>query len=107
VVLYDRAVGIRPRKGVIAMSKKRHRYKVSLAVERIREITDFLESHKSHRNLSSQERRQFERVLKELTKELQNSNESRVWVNTEIIGEVLNVFLRIYESTDVMDNKIE
>ena len=86
------------------MSTRRH--KVFLAVERIREITDFFESHKSHKRLSSQERRQFERVLKELTKALQNANSPFVWVKAELIGETLKAFLRIYDSIDVTDNKI-
>ena len=85
----------------------KRRYKVSLAVERIREIAEFLNRYKAHRSLSSQERRHIERTAKELTKASENSNSPTVWVKAESIGDALKVFLAIYESMGVTENKIK
>ncbi len=85
----------------------KRRYKVSLAVERIREITEFMTRYESHGSLSSQERRHIERVAKELSKASENSNSPAVWVKTELISDALKVFLAIYESMGVTDNKIK
>lgn len=77
----------------------KRRYKVSLAVERVHEIRDFIqEVYQSHASLSSQERRQIGRVLKELTKALENSSSPSVWVKSDLVGEILEVFLTVYES---------
>ncbi len=87
------------------MGKRRQRYKVSLAVERMREIEAFFEFYQSHPSLSSQERRRIELILKEITKVLENSNSPCVWVKAELVGDILRVFLRIYESSGVEDNE--
>lgn len=82
------------------MSKQRRRYKVALAVERICEASNFLELHLPRVILSSQERRHFERILKELRKVANNSNASSAWINAELFEGLLEVLLRVYKSND-------
>ena len=88
---------------VMAMGKRR--YKISLAVGRLRELETFFEINRSHRSLSSQERRRIDVIRKELTRALENSNSPFVWIKAELVGEILRVFLRIYESFDVNENE--
>jgi hypothetical protein len=88
---------------VMAMGKQR--YKISLAVERLREVETFFEIHRSHRSLSSQERRRIEVIRRELRKALENSNSPFVWVKADLVGDILRVFLKIYKSFGVNDNE--
>ena len=83
----------------------KRRYKISLAVERLREVEILLGFHRSHSNLSSQERRRIEVIRKELTKVLENSNSPFVWIKAELVGDILRVFLEIYESFGVNENE--
>lgn len=82
------------------MSKRRRRYKIVMTVERIREIMEFLQVHSSHINLSSQERRHIEGTLKELNKAFENSNTASVWISYELVENILQALLRVFESYD-------
>ena len=83
----------------------KRRYKISLAVERLREVGTFIEVYRSHSNLSSQERRRIEVIRREITKALENSNSPFVWINAEVVSDILRVFLQIYESFGVNENE--
>jgi len=76
---------------------KRRRYKVALAVERIREVTEFLELYISHASLSSQERRHVGQTLRELKRTMENANSTSVWISSNLVGEILDALLKAYD----------
>ncbi len=82
------------------MSKRRRRYKIVMTVERIHEVMEFLQVRLSHINLSSQERRHIEGTLKELKKNFENSNTAYVWISHELVENILQDLLRVFESYD-------
>lgn len=66
-----------------------------MAVERVRETTQFLEEYKNNANLSSQERVRLNEVLKELNKELVHARSKFVWIRSDVLASVLSILLLI------------
>ena len=89
------------------MNKKQRRYKVALAVERIREVTEFLELYISHASLSSQERRHVGQTLRELKRTMENANSTSVWITSNVVGEILDALLKAYDLRGEDSNEIK
>jgi len=71
------------------MNKKLRRKKVALAVENLSGVAALFESRIPQTNFSSQERRDFERCLREIQKAISNSNSPNIWVSVQLVGDIL------------------
>ena len=89
------------------MNKRQRRYKVALAVERIREVMEFFERYISLASLSSQERRHVGQMLRELKRTLENANSTSVWITSNIVGEILDALLKAYDLRGEDSNEIK
>ena len=89
------------------MNKRQRRYKVALAVERIREVMEFLERYISHASLSSQERRHVGQTLRELKRTMENTNSTSVWITSNFVGEILDALLKAYDLRGEDSNEIK
>lgn len=79
------------------MHKKQRRKKVALAVENLRGVAAFFESRLPQTNFSSQERRDFERCLREIQKAITNSNSPNIWVPMQLVRDILKSLKTVFD----------